>query len=80
LDDNDRRILKSIIEQFSGGPVGIQTLAAATAEEIDTIEEIYEPYLMRVGLLSRTPKGRIATEAAYQHLGLQPKTKQNNLL
>lgn len=70
LDENDRRVLKTIIEQFSGGPVGIQTLAAATSEEIDTIEDIYEPYLMRIGFLNRTPKGRVATPQAYEHLKL----------
>lgn len=80
LDENDRRILRSIIEQFNGGPVGVQTLAAATSEEIDTIEEIYEPFLMRVGFLARTPKGRIATPAAYEHLNLPPKQNQEKLL
>ena len=80
LDDNDRRILRAIIEQFAGGPVGVQTLAAATSEETDTIEEIYEPYLMRVGLLSRTPKGRVATPAAYEHLGLRSASSPSSLL
>lgn len=80
LDDNDRRILFAIIEQFQGGPVGISTLAAATSEEIDTIEDIYEPYLMRLGMLARTPKGRTATASAYAHLGIQPKSGQKNLL
>lgn len=70
LDENDRRILRAIVEQFKGGPVGISTLAAATAEEIDTIEDIYEPYLMRIGMLARTPKGRVATAQAYKHLRL----------
>lgn len=69
LDENDRRILHAIIEQFKGGPVGISTLAAATSEEIDTIEDIYEPYLMRIGFLARTPKGRVVTPQAYRHLG-----------
>jgi len=78
LDESDRRILRTIIEQFKGGPVGIQTLAAATAEETDTIEDIYEPYLMRCGLLTRTPKGRVATEAAYSHLSLE-NLNQNTL-
>ena len=80
LDENDRRILKTIIEQFSGGPVGIQTLAAATSEETDTIEAIYEPYLMRIGFLARTPKGRIATPHAYEHLGIEIKTGQEKLV
>lgn len=80
LDENDRRILKTIIEQFSGGPVGIQTLAAATSEEVDTIEEIYEPYLMRTGMLSRTPKGRVATRLAYEHLSIDYEPTANKLL
>lgn len=72
LDEIDRRILKTIIEKFKGGPIGVNTLAAATFEEIDTIEEIYEPFLMQIGFLHRTPRGRIATEEAYRHLGLTP--------
>jgi Holliday junction DNA helicase RuvB len=80
LDENDRRILKTIIEQFSGGPVGVQTLAAATSEEIDTIEDIYEPYLMRMGFLARTPKGRVATPQAYDHLGIKSRPNQKELL
>ncbi|MCL5435692.1 MAG: Holliday junction branch migration DNA helicase RuvB [Patescibacteria group bacterium] len=80
LDENDRRILSAIIEQFKGGPVGISTLAAATSEEIDTIEDIYEPYLMRVGMLARTPKGRIATENAYTHMQLTPPKTKSTLL
>ncbi|MEK9181214.1 MAG: Holliday junction branch migration DNA helicase RuvB, partial [Patescibacteria group bacterium] len=82
LDENDRRILKIIIEQFAGGPVGISTLAAASSEEADTIEDVYEPYLMRVGFLARTPKGRIATPQAYTHLNLEraDKNGENKLL
>ncbi|PIR96653.1 MAG: Holliday junction branch migration DNA helicase RuvB [Candidatus Doudnabacteria bacterium CG10_big_fil_rev_8_21_14_0_10_41_10] len=80
LDENDRRILYTIIEKFSGGPVGIQTLAAATAEETDTIEGIYEPYLMRIGFLTRTPKGRVATPQAYEHLGIKVRPDQKTLL
>ncbi|MDP2933007.1 MAG: Holliday junction branch migration DNA helicase RuvB [bacterium] len=80
LDENDRRILHTIIKQFSGGPVGIQTLAASTSEEIDTIEDIYEPYLMRIGFLTRTPKGRMATSQAYQHLGMRKKNEPSNQL
>lgn len=68
LDKNDRRILETIIETFKGGPVGLSTLAAATGEETNTITEVYEPFLMRQGLLARTPKGRIATETAINHL------------
>jgi Holliday junction DNA helicase RuvB len=70
LDDVDRRILKSIIEKFDGGPVGIETLAAATSEENDTIMDVYEPYLIQLGFLQRTPRGRIATRRAYEHLGV----------
>ena len=67
----DRLFLKTIIEKFSGGPVGLKALSAATSEEKETIEEVYEPYLMQIGFLDRTPQGRVATENAYQHLGVQ---------
>jgi Holliday junction DNA helicase RuvB len=70
LDDIDRLILRTIVEKFDGGPVGIQTIAAATSEEADTIETVYEPYLIQLGFLQRTPRGRIATRRAYEHLGL----------
>jgi Holliday junction DNA helicase RuvB len=69
LDDTDRRILESVITKFDGGPVGIDTLAAATSEETDTIMDVYEPYLIQLGFLQRTPRGRIATRRAYEHLG-----------
>ena len=72
LDDIDRRIMRAIVELFDGGPVGIDTLAAATAEESDTIMDVYEPYLLQLGFLQRTPRGRIATRRAYEHLGLEP--------
>lgn len=68
LDAVDRKLLLAIIEKFRGGPVGIETLAAATAEDIETIESIYEPYLLQVGMLERTPRGRKVTNAAYRHL------------
>ncbi|MFH1711876.1 MAG: Holliday junction branch migration DNA helicase RuvB [Patescibacteria group bacterium] len=68
LDASDRKILETILEKFSGGPVGIQTLAAATQEEISTIEEIYEPFLLQLGFIERTPRGRIITERAQKHL------------
>lgn len=71
LDEIDRRILKVIIEKFNGGPVGLSTIAAAVNEEVATIEEIYEPFLMQQGLLSRTARGRMATKSAYEHLGLE---------
>ena len=72
LDANDRRMLKTLIQYYNGGPVGIETLAAAIGEEAVTLEDVYEPYLMQIGFLSRTPRGRCATHAAYLHLGLQP--------
>jgi len=67
LDDMDKRILLSVIDKFSGGPVGLNTLAVAIGEESDTIEEIYEPFLIQSGFLNRTPRGRVATELAYRH-------------
>lgn len=69
LDETDRKLLDVIISKFKGGPVGINTLAVATSEEIETIEEIYEPFLIQIGFLHRTARGRVATEAAYKHLG-----------
>ena len=72
LDRLDREILRAICEMFGGGPVGLSTLAVAVGEEQDTIEDVYEPYLMQVGFLKRTPRGRVATPAAFQHLGLEP--------
>jgi Holliday junction DNA helicase RuvB len=72
LDQIDRRILESIIKKFQGGPVGLNTLSAATGEEQATIEEVYEPYLLQLGFLNRTPRGRVATETAYKHLGITP--------
>jgi Holliday junction DNA helicase RuvB len=72
LDDIDRRILSAIVDKFGGGPVGIDTLAAATSEETDTIMDVYEPYLIQLGFLQRTPRGRVATRRAYEHLGLKP--------
>lgn len=69
LDQNDRRMLNAMIKYYRGGPVGLETLAAAIGEEAVTIEDVYEPYLMQIGFLSRTPRGRCVTAAAYQHLG-----------
>lgn len=80
LDEIDRKILYTIIKKFQGRPVGIQTLSAATSEERDTIEEVYEPYLLQIGFLARTPRGRMATRSAYEHLGLRyPKKLQEEL-
>ncbi len=73
LDQTDRQLLSLIIERFEGGPVGLKALEAGLNEEAGTIEEVYEPFLMKVGLLHRTPGGRVATEAAYKHLGHKPK-------
>ncbi len=72
LDATDRKLLNTIIQTYKGGPVGIQTLAASIGEDVDTIETVYEPFLMQIGFLARTPRGRVATEAAYQHLDLTP--------
>jgi Holliday junction DNA helicase RuvB len=70
LDKLDLSILSAVIEKFGGGPVGLSTLAAAVGEETDTVEDVYEPYLLQLGLLKRTPRGRVATQRAYSHLGV----------
>ena len=70
LDQTDRKILEMIIQKFNGGPVGLDTLAAAIGEDAGTIEDVYEPYLIQYGFLNRTPRGRVATELAYHHLGI----------
>ena len=70
LDDIDRRVLRSIIEKFEGGPVGLDTIAASISEEADTIMDVYEPYLLQLGFIERTPRGRVATRLAYHHLGI----------
>jgi Holliday junction DNA helicase RuvB len=80
LDEIDRKILQVIAEKFSGGPVGLGTLAAAIGEETDTIEDIYEPFLMQLGFLSRTPRGRTVTKLGYEHLGLKPIIDPQNSL
>jgi Holliday junction DNA helicase RuvB len=72
LDDVDRKLLRAIVEKFSGGPVGLDTLGAALSEDPETIEDVYEPYLLQQGYLQRTPRGRVATERAYRHLGVTP--------
>lgn len=79
LEPADKHILTTIIEKFGGGPVGLGTIAAATSEEIKTIEEVYEPYLIQIGFLTRTPRGRMVTEAAYNHLGIKYIPKENAL-
>ena len=81
LNPTDRKILEVVINKFAGGPVGLKTIAAAISEEEGTIEEVNEPYLMQLGLIDRTQRGRIATNAAYKHLGLElPKDRQEKLL
>src|SRR6185312_4690241 len=83
FDEIDRRLLLTIIEKYQGGPVGLNTLAASLAEEADAIEEIYEPFLIQIGFLDRTPRGRVATHLAYQHFGIkrpgQPTLGQDTL-
>ena len=76
LESGDRKILETIIKKFGGGPVGLQSLSAATSEEKDTILDIYEPYLMQIGFIERTPQGRVATKNAYRHLGIKYKGNQ----
>ncbi len=80
LDNMDRKILSLMVEHFNGGPVGLKTIAAACAEEVRTIEDIYEPYLIQCGFLKRTPRGRVATAKAYQHLKLRMEDDQHRLL
>ncbi len=78
LDSIDHKLLEIIIKKFDGGPVGLNTLAAAISEETETIEDVYEPYLLQMGFIERTPRGRVATSSAYRHLGIN-KDKQDNL-
>ena len=80
LDEMDKRILATLIEKFGGGPVGLATVAVSVGEEPDTLEEVYEPYLMQQGLLARTPQGRVATAAAYRLLGLAPRAGEQREL
>lgn len=79
LDKADRRTLHALIEKFQGGPVGLTTLAAATAEEVETLEEVIEPFLLQEGLLARTPRGRVATKDAYKHLGFAVPERQSTM-
>jgi Holliday junction DNA helicase RuvB len=81
LEPTDRHILHTLIHKFKGGPAGIQALAAVTGEEIQTIEDVYEPYLIQLGFLARTPRGRVVTEHGYKHLDIaMPKNHQEKLL
>ena len=77
LDSTDKRMLEAIIKFYDGGPVGLETLAATIGEEAVTLEDVYEPYLMQIGYLSRTPRGRCVTRLAYEHLGITPKQVAN---
>ena len=79
FDELDRRLLRTIIDKYDGGPVGLNTLAAALAEEQDALEEVYEPFLIQIGFLDRTPRGRVATRLAYQHFGLEMPRKTATL-
>ena len=79
LEATDRRMLKTIIRNYGGGPVGLETLAAAIGEEAVTLEDVNEPYLMQIGFLSRTPRGRCVTELAYRHLGLPVPSHVNRM-
>ena len=79
FDEIDRRMLRTIIDKFGGGPVGLNALAAATSEDKDAIEDIYEPFLMQIGFLDRTPRGRVATARAYEYFGLPAPGKDSRL-
>jgi holliday junction DNA helicase RuvB len=79
LDEMDKRILETVLRKFSGGPVGISSLAVSVGEEPDTIEEVYEPFLIQEGYLKRTPKGRVVTDHCYAKFGLKPESKQKEL-
>ena len=79
LDRLDREILRTICQTFKGGPVGLSTLAAGISEEPDTLEDVYEPYLLKLGLIERTPRGRVATSRAWEHLGLEPPAADGSL-
>ena len=79
LDQTDRNLLLTIIQKFDGGPVGLDTLAASTSEDSETIEDVYEPYLLQLGFIARTPRGRIVTRFAYKHLGLDAPQGGNGL-
>jgi Holliday junction DNA helicase RuvB len=78
FDQMDRRLIEAIVHKFDGGPVGVDSLAAAIGEERGTIEDVVEPYLIQQGFLMRTPRGRVATKAAYELCGLKPPAKANN--
>ena len=78
LDEIDQKIMMTILEKYRGGPVGVNTIAASISEEPDTIEEVYEPYLIQLGFLNRTPRGRVATEQAYEYFNVKPKLRSDD--
>ena len=78
LDKLDRTMLSTMMDKFAGGPVGLETLSAMTGEDASTIEDVYEPYLMQLGFMMRTPRGRVCTPAAYEHMGRRPQTQQED--
>jgi Holliday junction DNA helicase RuvB len=78
LDEIDRKIMMTILERYAGGPVGVNTIAASISEEADTIEEVYEPYLLQLGFINRTPRGRYATEAAYEYFNVKPRLRRDD--
>jgi Holliday junction DNA helicase RuvB len=73
LDEIDQKIMLAVLDKFGGGPVGLSTIAASTDEETDTIEEVYEPYLIQLGFLERTPRGRVGTPRAFEYFGISPR-------
>jgi Holliday junction DNA helicase RuvB len=79
FDEIDRKLMLTIMEKYNGGPVGVGTLAAAISEDENSIEDIYEPYLMQIGFLDRTPRGRMATRKAFEHFRIIPLSNQKNL-
>jgi Holliday junction DNA helicase RuvB len=80
LEPLDRRLLETVIKKFKGGPVGLDTIAMSLSEEPETIEDVHEPYLMQIGFMARTARGRVVTELAYEHLGIAPPDHQTRLL
>lgn len=76
LDETDRGLLRALIEKFGGGPAGLETLAATINEDSNTIEDVYEPYLMQLGFIARTPRGRVCLKGAYEHMGMKMSEKQ----
>ncbi|MBQ8885095.1 MAG: Holliday junction branch migration DNA helicase RuvB [Clostridia bacterium] len=80
LDETDRNLLRALIEKFGGGPAGLDTLAATTGEDVNTIEDVYEPYLLQLGFIARTPRGRICLKGGYEHMGLKPSQKAKSQL